>query len=244
MLFGINLTEILMFPLKDAEARKHFLIATLVVFVSFIIPIVPYLALLGYAALIAQQVLRGETPRMIPWEDWGGMLTNGLKLFGARLIYSLPIILLVAPIMIASFVLPFVATEMNSRDAETLVILTSLVIFGSMCFIVPVSLVLGVIIPVAEVHVVEKGEFAAAFQLKAWWSIFRANVPGFIAAIVIYYIASMLLGIIMQILVATFILACLLIIFVPAMTAYLTLVMYAAVAIAYRDGREKLAQTA
>src|SRR5690606_27638651 len=129
------------FPLKDAEARKHFLIATLVVFVSFIIPIVPYLALLGYAALIAQQVLRGETPRMIPWEDWGGMLTNGLKLFGARLIYSLPIILLVAPIMIVSFVLPFVATEMNSRDAETLVILTSLVIFGSMCFIVPVSLV-------------------------------------------------------------------------------------------------------
>src|SRR5690606_36541139 len=103
-------------------------------------------------------------------------------------------------------VLPFVATEMNSRDAETLVILTSLVIFGSMCFIVPVSLVLGVIIPVAEVHVVEKGEFAAAFQLKAWWSIFRANISGFIAAIVIYYIASMLLGIIMQTLVATFIL--------------------------------------
>jgi mannose/fructose/N-acetylgalactosamine-specific phosphotransferase system component IID len=50
----------------------------------------------------------------------------------------------------------------------------------------------------------------------------------------------MVLAIGMQILIATLILACLLFILMPAMTIYLTLIMYTTVAIAYRDGRAKL----
>lgn len=244
MFFGFNLAEILMFPVKDAEARKHLLIGALVVFASFFIPVIPYLALLGYAALVARQVLRGESPRMVPWEDWGGMLTNGLKLFGVRMIYSLPIIVLVMPIMLAGFVLPVIAANTNNSDAEILFILIPIITLGAMCFIVPLSLALGLIIPAAEIHTVEKGDFAAGFQFKEWWGIFRANLAGFIAAFAIYYIASMLLAIIIQVLLTTVILACLLIIFIPATTAYLALVMYATVAIAYRDGREKLVHSA
>jgi hypothetical protein len=100
MFFGINLNEIFMFPIKDAEARKHLLIGALVALAAFFIPILPYLAIVGYSALIARQVLRGESPRMIAWEDWSGMLTSGLKLFGVRMIYSIPIFLLTLPVML------------------------------------------------------------------------------------------------------------------------------------------------
>jgi hypothetical protein len=62
---------------------------------------------------------------------------------------------------------------------------------------------------------VETDNFSAAFQFKDWWGIFRANLSGFIAAFGVYYIAAMLLAIIMQVLMATVILSCLLIVSCP-----------------------------
>jgi hypothetical protein len=54
----------------------------------------------------------------------------------------------------------------------------------------------------------------------------------------------MLVAIVIQILFATVILACLLIVLIPASTVYLTLITYAATAIAYREGKAKLAHIA
>jgi hypothetical protein len=242
MFFGINLNEIFMFPIKDAEARKHLLIGALVALAAFFIPILPYLAIVGYSALIARQVLRGESPRMIAWEDWSGMLTSGLKLFGVRMIYSIPILLLTLPVMLIGFAMPFVAASMDSREAETFFVLFPLIMFGFTCLLIPLSIPLAIIIPAAEIHTVETDNFSAAFQFKDWWGIFRANLSGFLAAFGVYYIAAMLFAIIMQVLMATVILSCLLIVLMPASTIYMSLVMYAAVATAYRDGKAKLAQ--
>jgi len=99
MFFGFNLSEIIMFPIKDAEARKYLFIGALISLAGFIIPVLPFFVLMGYSVLIARQVLRGESPRMIAWEDWGDMFKNGAKLFGLRMIYSLPIIILVIPVV-------------------------------------------------------------------------------------------------------------------------------------------------
>ena len=71
MFFGFDLKEILMFPFKDQESRKYFLIGCLVALAAFFIPIVPYLVLFGYAVRIARQVMNNESPRMIAWDDWG-----------------------------------------------------------------------------------------------------------------------------------------------------------------------------
>lgn len=244
MFFGFNLSEIIMFPIKDAEARKHLFIGALISLAGFIIPILPFFVLMGYSVLIARQVLRGESPRMVAWEDWGDMFKNGAKLFGVRMIYSLPIIILVIPVVLISFIMPIAAANMNSADAEAIFILFPLLMFGFMCLIIPISLPLAVIIPAAEMHSIEKDEFSAAFQFKEWWQILRANLGGFIAAFAIYYVLSMVLSIIMQVLIATVILSCLLIIFLPAMTAYLSILMYVMTAIAYREGKAKLAQVA
>ena len=63
MFFGIDLNQALTFPFKGAEARKYFLIGCGVALAGFIIPVVPYLALLGYAARIAKQIFNSESPR-------------------------------------------------------------------------------------------------------------------------------------------------------------------------------------
>lgn len=229
-----------MFPFKDEEARKYLLIGGLIAIAAFIIPVLPYLVLIGYAAQISKQVLKGEQPHMIPWEDWGGLLKDGLRLFGIRMIYSLPILVIALPVFLLGIGMPFIAGITENSNAEALISLASIIMVAGICLIFPVSIPLIVIIPAAEMHVIEKDEFSAGFQFKEWWQILRANLGGFIAAFGIYWAISMILSLGMQILMMTVILACLLIFLMPAMTTYLTLIMYVTTAIAYRDGREKL----
>ena len=242
MFFGYDLKEIFTFPFKDADARKYLLIGGLISVAGFFIPILPYLLLYGYAVIIARQVLKGEEPHMVPWEDWGEMLKEGAKLFGVRVVFSLPILIFAIPLMIGGIAMPIIVETMDSGSTDTFIALFTIIMMGSMCIIIPLSIPLTVVIPAAEMHVVENNDFAAAFRFKEWWPILRANLGGFIVAFGIYYIVSMALAIVMQILIATLIFACLLFILIPAMTIYITLIMYVTSAIAYRDGKVKLVQ--
>ncbi len=242
MFFGYDLKEIFTFPFKDADARKYLLTGGLISVAGFFIPILPYLLLYGYAVIIARQVLKGEEPHMVPWEDWGEMLKEGAKLFGVRVVFSLPILIFAIPLMIGGIAMPIIVETMDSGSTDTFIALFTIIMMGSMCIIIPLSIPLTVVIPAAEMHVVENNDFAAAFRFKEWWPILRANLGGFIVAFGIYYIVSMALAIVMQILIATLIFACLLFILIPAMTIYITLIMYVTSAIAYRDGKVKLVQ--
>lgn len=238
MFFGIDLKELLYFPFKDADSRKYFLIGALISISAFIVPILPYFLLTGYAVQIARQVFKGESLRMVAWEDWGGMFKDGAMVFGVRIIYSLPIMILILPMMIVSFVIPFIASESNSPDALLAIFIG--VIALTLCLVIPVSIASALFIPAAEMHVIEKNEFAAGFRIREWWAIFRANMGGFIAAFAIYYLISMALAIIIQILGATLILACLIPILLPAITFYIVLIMYISIGQAYREGKAKL----
>ena len=241
MFAGIDLSQILLFPVKDSEARKYFLIGCAVALAGFIVPIVPYLILFGYAAQIARQVLNGESPRMVKWDDWGRLLQDGARMFGVRMAYSLPLLILVLPMMIAGIAMPVIADNINGSEVEAFIAIFGLVMFSLFCLIMLLSLPLALIIPAAEMHTVNKNEFAAGFHFHEWWGIFRTNLSGFVEALIIVYVASMALTIVTQILMATIILSCLLPFFLPAVTTYTTLVMYAMFAQAYKIGRDKLA---
>ena len=60
MLFGFNLNDLFIFPIRDQEARKHFLVGCLLYLAGFIIPIVPWLIVAGYNAILIRQVLNGS----------------------------------------------------------------------------------------------------------------------------------------------------------------------------------------
>ena len=242
MFLGIDLKEIFMFQFKDAEARKYFLVGCLVAVAAFFIPILPYLVLFGYAARIAKQIMNNEAPRMVAWDDWGGMTKDGLKVFGIRMVLVSPILILLIPIILASIAFPIVLSSVNSSEIESVTAVFTLVIFASICCIVPLSIPLSLIIPGAEMHVIEKDDFMAGLRFKEWWPIFRANLSGFIAALAIIYVTSMVLTLVIQILGATIILACLMFILIPAMTIYLTVLMFVLSAQAYKVGKEKVAQ--
>jgi len=242
MFFGFNLNEIFLFPVKDAEARKHFLIGALVSIAALIVPIIPYFFLIGYALVIARQVLNNETPRMVAWDNWGELFKSGARVFAVRIIYSLPIIVLVIPLFVTSFALPFFLDDTSNSQTNGAFAVFMIILAATMCLLIPISMAVAIFVPAAEMHAVDKNECAAGFRIREWWAIFRSNTSGFIAAFGIYFIATMLLTLAFQIIMATLILACLMPVLLPALTMYLVLVMYVTIAQAYRDGKAKLLQ--
>jgi len=243
MFFGINLNEIFSFPFKDADSRKNFLIGCLVSLAVFIIPLLPLFVLYGYAIRIVKQIMNNESPHMVSWDDWGGMFKDGAKIFGIRIIYSIPILLLMIPFFITMIGMPILMSNASSSQVDSFMPIFMLIVFGTICLLIPISLPLAVIIPGAEMYVVEKDEFAAGFRIREWWPIFRANLSGFIAALAVFYLATMALSFVTQIISATLILACLLPFLLPAVTMYSVLIMYTTIAQAYKTGKEKLIQT-
>ena len=244
MFFGFDLKEIFMFPIKDEEARKHLLVGCLVCLAAFIIPILPYLMLFGYAVRIARQVMNNESPHMIAWDDWGGLAKDGIKMFGIRILFSLPILIFTIPFFLSMIAFPILLGTASDSEIQRFLPIFMVLLFGGLCILIPISIPLALIIPGAEMYVVDKDEFSAGFRFREWWPIFRANISGFITAFAVYYLSVMAFTLAMQILGATIILACLMFILIPVMTIYITLIMYVTIAQAYRDGKLKLAQKA
>ena len=241
MINNINLKQLFLFPIQDDEARKNFLITSLVYFASFIIPILPVLVVMGYIARVIRQVVNGEEPRMTLWDNWESMFKDGIYLFGVRLVYSIPIFIVIFPLYFGMILAPL-WMEAGHGANEELFFVPFLIFAAGMLITFPISLALGIILPAAEVHTIVNNDFAAGFRVREWWPIFRANWTGFLLAYLIALVASMILSSIVAIAMITIVLFCVIPFIMPAISAYLSLVMYAAFAHAYKEGQAKLQQ--
>jgi hypothetical protein len=238
---SFNIEHILTFPIKKAESRKNFLIGILVYFAGFIIPILPMVLVMGYVARIMRQVINGDEPHMPAWDDWESMLRDGARIYGVRIVYTLPLFVIFFPLFIGSMGLPFWMDSTN--NSNEMLILLPILLFGLMLLvIVPLTLALGIVVPAAEAHTIAHNEFGAGFRIREWWRIFRANFGGFIIAYLVSMVASLVLTIITQIAMATIILICVLPLIFPATMLYIMFVMYTAFAQAYRDGKNRISQ--
>ena len=241
MIANFDLNHLLTFPIKDSEARKQFLIGTLVCLTAFIIPILPLLVLTGYMVRIVRQVLRDEKPHMESWENWQEMFLDGVKLFVVRLVYMLPFFIMFFPIMIGMFAFPFLL-ESGNESLKNIAALFPLLFMAAFAVLMPISLVVGLLIPVAEIHSVAKNEISAGFHIRAWWAVFRKNWGGFLLAFVISYVVSFVLILITQFAMMTIVLICALPLIMPAITMYMMVVMFTTFALAYRSGAEQFSK--
>ena len=243
MLFGYDLNQLFIFPFQDQESRKAFLIGCLLCLASFIIPILPWLIVSGYSAILIRQVLRGERPHLVPWENWETLLKDGARLFGIRLIYSSPLILLMIPLFLFSFFFPLFPTFVQHGDGQNMglfFLILSMSMTGLILLMLPLSLAVGLIVPAAEIHVIAKDDFSAGFQFKEWWPIFKKNWGGFVVSLAILYAVMMVMSFAMQIMMFTLVLICLLPLFLPATSMYYTIIQYVAFTQAYKEGQTKL----
>jgi len=243
-----SLQTLLYFPFKDSDSRNKLLIASALGFASFIIPVIPWILILGYAGAIMKQIIVDkQEPSMPDWKNWNEYFSLGGKLFGVNLIYSIPVFI---PMMVGYFAMMLPAfVEMLSGNPRSFInsdhfmgitmlsTFAGMVLFGvGMLF----SIVLWVFLPPALAHVVAKDSFAAGFQFRDWWKIFKANIGGFILSMVIAGGLYMGLMLVMQIIYMTIILCILLPFLIAFISAYLVIIIFTLFAQAYRDGVMKL----
>lgn len=243
MLDTTQLQRILLYPFRDAAARKNFLIATVLMFGNFIIPILPMLLLMGYVARIMRQIMDEKREASMPeWDDWNSFLTDGLRMWGFRMVIMLPLLILMFGGMGLYFVSIFVgvATAKSSHMSSPLFLAGLAIFMITMAIFMILVIPLGVISMVGSAHVVAQKSFSAGFAFKEWWQIFRKNIGTFIIYYLIAIAISFVLTFALQVLYITIIFICLLPIVFPAIMAYLILIQDALFAYAYTQGRDML----
>lgn len=233
-----NLQTILKFPFKDPNWKSKFTIGSLLYLIGFFI--LPAFIVGGYAYEIMRRIIiEKNEPSMPEWDDYGEYLLNGVKLFGVGLIYGSPTLMLMLPFFLVVFSFPFVGMISEEYLNAFFVVLPLTI---GMVFIASIiGFVFGMLGLAAKGHMVAKGEFAAAFRVREWWPIFRANLGGFFLAYLVLMALSYLLTFAVQILMATLILCIIVPFLMVAVSFYLALVSNVLFAKAYADGVEKLA---
>lgn len=200
---GSALKTLFTFPFQGQDWRNRFLIGSALLLASLFIPIVPALFVAGYALIILRQAIKGEKLELPPWTEWGKLAVDGLRAGLIALVYLLPGIL----VIIVGFVIylvtifgsiPLAETVGRSGDASIVTFLAML--YGSMgvmfiCMAVGMLLLLlgSIPLPVALAHFAIRDNVGAAFRVREWWPLLRANALGyFIAWVVISGLYSIL----------------------------------------------------
>jgi hypothetical protein len=245
-----DLKSIFAFPFKDEKWQQKFLMGSLVTFAGFIIPVIPWFFLYGYVARVMRQVIiEKEQPALPEWDEWDVLFRDGAKLLGVSFIYMSPFLLLMfigwMAMIVPSFIIPFL--EMASSDY-----VGPMAVFGVMAGTfggiaafgigMILAFVIGTFIPVALAHTVAEDSFKAAFRIKDWWAIFRANWGGFLISYVLIMGVWMIAMFAMQMLYMTMILCCLIPFLFAPLGFYGAVLMNTLFAQAYVEGQESLVE--
>jgi hypothetical protein len=228
-----SLKRLVRFPFQDGKWASRFLIGSLLTLANYVIPIVPSIFVFGYILRVMRQTIAGEEPTLPTWDDWGRMFKEGLGAMVAGLVYFLPALLVLIGGMVLYFVgilyLPFTAG--TSAQPEETLMLMPIFTFGSMG-IMFLSMFLGtlfsllgaLVVPVALGHFVAQGELRAAFRVRQWWRILKADKLGYF---VTWVVMAGLMGMVyigFMLAYSTIVLCCLLPILMAPFGLYIMLV--------------------
>ncbi|MCJ7695346.1 MAG: DUF4013 domain-containing protein [Anaerolineaceae bacterium] len=239
----INLGKLLSYPFKDKKSFEKILIGSAILLVGVLIPILPMVIIEGYLYRMMKRVISGDGELEMPeWNDFGKLLSDGIKLTLTRFIYYLPLIFLIigtVSIILASvFLLVFPVTTQSEMNVP-IVILFVFIFFMGITLAVFSGLfatLIKLIFPLPLGQVVATDSIGAAFKFNSMWKILKCN---FVELIIVYVLGigfAFVGGIVYQFLGITVILLVLL----PAVTFLLHLYSYALYALAYRKGIEEI----
>lgn len=251
MSFFEQLIQALAFPFRDPQWAKKLGIGVLLGMGNMIVPLLPALILSGYCYKIMRRVIvEGGEPYLPEWEDWSTLLSDGLKFWGAGILYSLPVLVL-ACVSMAIFMIPGIAlpilVDTNTglpKDSGLLLLAPFLIGGGMMCLASPLGLVLSLFQSPALGHLAAKGEFSAAFRIREIWPILKAGIGAYLIVLVASLLISFIFTAVMQVVILTLILAILYPILFGLAIFLVMLYNCTFQALAYREALRRLAGTA
>ncbi len=164
------------FAFRDPKALSKFVIGSLMV---VLIPLfgLGLLALLGFGVRTARGALRGDEHPMADWDDFGGVLLDGIKVVGVIAGYTLAAVVMGLALVAIGVFWALIGQSMGSPAVVATSVIGSLT---SIFFLVFAALIAKALIPAGIVQLAATGRFTAAFRLNQNVGLIRANFGNYI----------------------------------------------------------------
>jgi len=245
----LSLKKLFRFPFQAPNWQSRFLVGSALILANYIIPLVPGIFVGGYILRVMRQTLAGQEPDLPAWDDWGELAKDGLSATVVGLVYFLPGILVVIAGMALTYSgnlsLPLAAS--SSGDPEemmaalpAIMLVTLAILFISMFVGISLFLLGAIAMPVATAHFVAQGDLMAAFRVRQWWRILRADKLGYFIS---WVVMAGLFGVLYSgamVAYYTVILCCLIPILTAPISLYVSLVGAALFGQTYRESAGSL----
>lgn len=240
-----NLVYALKFPFMDPKWKGKMLIALAVSLGNMVVPIIPSLVLYGYIYQIMQGIIIDrQKPTLPEWADLGKMLTDGLKMLGAYIIFMLPTIIVYSVGMVVYFLAYVLIIAVDPNEASGVVFVFFMIAMATTLFSVFLGMGLSfatfMILPAAIGHMVAKGKFSAAFDFAGWWKVIRANPGGYILGILVFFGLGMVFMTVFYMVYAGMFICCPIIFLAVLPGIYMLIVSPALMGYMYMAGLDKL----
>jgi hypothetical protein len=240
-----SLREVFAFPFRGPGWRNRFIIGSVLVIGSFLIPIVPLIFVYGYALAVMRQAIDREAQEALAlprWDDWGKLASDGLRTMVVGLVYLLPGLLVtfggLALYFVTTLAAPF-ALESGDETLWPLLFFGSLAIMFISMFLGTVLTVLGAIpLPMATAHFAAEDDLSAAFRVRQWWDLLRANPLGTFIAWVVMAGLMAILYLVLTLIYYTLVLCCAIPFLAGPIGFYLLLVSAGLFGRTYRESRD------
>jgi hypothetical protein len=157
--------------------------------------LVGWFFLSGYLVRVVRRSARGEEPVLPPWDDLGGIFTDGLPAVGIQLIHSALFFLVpvlagcTAGAMGGGFAGLFGGGR-SSEDTAAVLFATGFMIFYGLAAIA--ALALSLYLPAALVRFALLERFGAAFEVRENLDFIRRNLANYALSLVLYLVANFL----------------------------------------------------
>jgi hypothetical protein len=165
---------------EDQDWIKKILIGGVLLF----IPIVNFVVI-GYFIEALRNTAEGRELPLPEWDDFGGKFMKGLMAAIASFLYALPIMIIYG----VSF-LPLMIAGSSDSDAVTTATSICPMIGGCLLFVYMILVLL--ILPAAVIRYAFTRQFGAFFRFGDIMALIKANIGGYIIALLVALVASLI----------------------------------------------------
>jgi hypothetical protein len=223
-----QLRQVFRYPFQSPDGQPRYWIGVGLIFLGFIIPLIPLLFVGGYFMRVLRQSIRGQELALPAWDDWGNLALDGLRQIVVVVVFMLPGFLVIFAGQVLYFLSFFAAAISASANnpAPALAILGSMGIMFLSLALGTLLMFLGVIpLPMALAHCAAKESLGAAFHFGEWWRLLRGNAWDYFIAWVVIAGLSMVLFTALMLVYYTLVLICL-VPFLMALIGFYVLLVY------------------
>jgi len=192
----MNIEKSFTFPFEDKEWISKLGLGAVIA----IVPILNF-AWSGYMVGILRNVMNNVTEPLPTWDDLGKKFNDGLILFGASLIYALPMLIVFClPLSIMAFS-GFLSGNSELQDIARTIGEAGGVLFTCLlCVFLLYGLALSLIYPAILVMFAREGTFASCFNLREAFDMISRNAGPFFTAWGLSLVAGLGVGLVIGLL--------------------------------------------